>query len=135
MAKRMTRRQAIIWLHPMRECLRYILRTGQAYCIDGRPHWMQSVGGNWEWHRVDWAIDGFLGLIERLFPHIDTAALSELRDCIATDQQATAQEIEAALRVLNIVEDGLVRMTVADVQAARLTEEIQIELDAMREAA
>ena len=84
---------------------------------------------------MDWAIDGFLGLIERLFPHIDTAALSELRDCIATDQQATAQEIEAALRVLNIVEDGLVRMTVADVQAARLTEEIQIELDAMREAA
>ena len=29
MAKRMTRRQsAIIWLHPMRECLRYILRIG-----------------------------------------------------------------------------------------------------------
>ena len=42
---------------------------------------------------MDWAIDGFLGLIERLFPQIDTSSLSELRDRIATDQQAKRPEI------------------------------------------
>lgn len=135
MSRRMTRRQARKWLQPMRACFRYMLRTGDAYCIDGRPVWPAVVNGATRWERVDFCIAGFMGLINRLFPTLDTYPLWNLRARLDVQLPLTVQSIAAGLSVLNLVEDGLVRLTVAEVQSARVTEEIKIELDAMREEA
>lgn len=128
---RMTRRQAAHWLSPMRECLQHSLTSGEAYVADGYPVWPAVDRCKTTWHRVDWCLAGFRGLIERLFPGLDTGALVALEAQIESQRVMREADIIGALRLLRDVENRLIRLTVAEVQDARMTEEIQIEIDAM----
>ncbi len=80
--------------------------------------------------RVDYCIAGFVGLIDRICPTINTEPLTAVMDTLAARQPITIGALDAALRTLSRVEDAMILLSVDDVQSARLTEEIQIELDA-----
>lgn len=80
--------------------------------------------------RIDYCIEGFLGLISRLCEKVDTSALVALKNLLAAQQGFSLEQIDAALRTMKRVERELMRCTVADLLSARLTEEIQIEIDA-----
>lgn len=74
---------------------------------------------------------GFRGMIERLFPGLDTGPLVALEAQIESQRVMREADILGALRLLRDVEDRMIRLTVAEVQDARITEEIKIEIDAM----
>lgn len=133
MKKRVTRRQASAWLLPLRDCLRSIRQTGDVDTIDGYAVSVDLIDGSAV--RIDYLICGFVGLIERALPAVDVRPLTEIADALAARRLVSVSEIDAALRVARAIEDALVRSAVADVQEARLTEEIQIELDAAAELA
>lgn len=125
--KRITRRQARAWLLPMRDCLRSIRTTGNADTIGGYAVVIDERDGTAT--RIDYCIAGFVGLIDRICPTINTAPLTAVMDTLADRQPITIDALDAALRTLSLVEDAMILLSVDEVQSARLTEEIQIELD------
>lgn len=128
MTKRVTRRQASAWLSLMRDCLREMRFTGDVDTIDGYAVTIDPRDGCAV--RIDYCIEGFLGLISRICEKVDTSALVTLKNLLAAQQDFSLEQIDAALRTMKRVERELMRCTVADLLSARLTEEIQIEIDA-----
>ena len=131
--KRITRRQASAWLEPMRSCLREIRATGESDTIRGYA--VTRLHDRDDYARIDYCIAGFRGLTDRLCPHIDSAPLRRLEQRFAAGSPLTIELIDDALRMLRVVEGELMQHSVAEVKDAVLTEQILIEMDAMREAA
>ena len=131
--KRITRRQARAWLYPMRSCLRQIRATGESDTIRGYA--VTRLHASDDYARIDFCIAGFRGLTDRLCPHIDSAPLLRLEKLFAAGAPLTINLIDDALRMLRLVEDELLRNSVAEVKDAVLVEQILIEMDALKEAA
>jgi len=131
--RRMTRRMARAWLSPMRACLQAIRDTGCADEIDGHP--VTRLHARDDYARVDECLAGFLGLMDRLCPQINTAPLHRIQMRLEAGELLTVALIDEAMRVLRAVESHLLRHPVADVHSAVLAEQIQIEFDEMKEAA
>lgn len=129
--RRITRRQARAWLEPMRSCLRGILATGEADTIRGYA--VTRLHASDDYARIDHCIAGFRGLTDRICPHIDSAPLRRLEQRFAAGTPLTVGLIDDALRMLRLVEDELLKHTVAEVKDAVLTEQVSIELDALAE--
>ena len=68
-------------------------------------------------------------------PHIDSSPLRRLEKRFAAGAPLSIDLIDDALRILRMVEDELIRHSVAEVQDAVLVEQILIEMDALKEAA
>jgi len=131
--KRITRRQARAWLYPMRSCLRQIRATGESDTIRGYA--VTRLHASDDYARIDWCIAGFMGLTDRICPHIDSSPLRRLEKRFAAGAPLSIDLIDDALRILRMVEDELIRHSVAEVQDAVLVEQILIEMDALKEAA
>lgn len=126
--KRMTRRQACQWLAPMRSALAQI-RTDQVDAIQGYA--VTRLNDKDDYTRLDWCINGFLGLIDRLLPQVDTSCAKRLSNRLAAGVPLTIAEVDAACQMLRLVEDGLVGLPTAAVRDAVTAEQISIELDAL----
>ena len=131
--KRITRRQARAWLYPMQSCLRQIRATGESDTIRGYA--VTRLHASDDYARVDYCIAGFRGLTDRLCQHLDSSPLRRLEQRFAAGAPLTIDLIDDALRMLRLVEDELIRHSVAEVQDAVLVEQILIEMDALKEAA
>lgn len=129
----MTRRQAQAWLAPMRACLQQIRDTGCADEIGGNP--VTRLHALDDYARIDACIAGFLGMIDRLMPALDTTALHRVEIRLEADTPLTVELIDESMRLLRDVENELLHHSVDAVKAAVLTEQIQIELDEMKDAA
>lgn len=88
-----------------------------------------------DYARIDYCIAGFRGLTDRICPHIDSRPLLQIEQRFAAGTPLTIDLIDHALRVLREVEDELMKHTVEAVKDAVVTEQILIEMDAMKEAA
>lgn len=131
--KKITRSQARAWLFPIRRCLRQIRYTGDADTIRGYP--VTQMPGDTDYSRIDYCCAGFRALIERLCPHIDTAPLLRIEQRLAAGTPLTVEQLDAAFRMLRVVENDLIQHSVAAVKDAVLVEQILIEMDEMRDAA
>ena len=87
--------------------------------------------------RIDFCINGFVALIDRLCPSIDTSILKRISKALENGVPLTIAEIDNALSLLHRCEDRLIKRTVAEVKPAVLTEQVCIEIDelGLREAA
>lgn len=132
MSKKITRRQVDAWLSPMRRSL-LEMRTGYADSIRGYA--VTRLHRQDDYARVDFCIAGFRGLLSRMLPDIDAGPLLKLENKLANGVPLTVEEIDAALRMLKSMEKPLMGKTVDEVTSAVRTEQIQIELDAIKEAA
>ncbi len=131
--KKLTRRQAQAWLLPMRQCFRQILNTGETDAIRGYA--VTKLHASDDYARIDYCCAGFRGLMDRLCPHIDSGPLRRIEQRFAAGAPLTDGLLTDALRMLRLVEDDLIRHSVAEVKDAVLTEQILIEMDEIMAAA
>ena len=115
----------------MRSCLREIRATGESDTIRGYS--VTRLHASDDYARVDYCIAGFRGLTDRICPHLDSAPLRRLEQRFAAGAPLTIDMIDDSLRMLRMVEDELLKHTVAAVQDAVLIEQILIEMDAIAE--
>ena len=134
MKTRVTRRQIRSWLSPIRSCM-HELRSDDVSCIRGYA--VTRLDQKDEYARIDFCINGFSALIDRLCPDVDTATLHRISKALANGVPLTIAEIDNALSLLHRCEDRLIKRTVAEVKSAVLTEQVCIEIDelGLREAA
>ena len=132
--KRVTRKQMKSWLAPMRDCFAQI----RADNVDSiRGYAVTRLDHKDEYARIDFCINGFVALIDRLCPDIDTSLLHKISKALANGVPLTIAEIDSALSLLHRCENRLIKRTVAEVKSAVLTEQVCIEIDelGLREAA
>lgn len=128
MSARITRRQARAWLAPIRRCFAQ-MKSGEVDCVRGYA--VTRLHGGDDYARIDFCIAGFRALIARLCPDIGCAPLESIEKKLAAGVLLTVGEIDAALALLARSETALLRHTVAAVKSAVLSEQIDIEMDAM----
>jgi hypothetical protein len=127
--KRITRRQACAWLHPMRKALSDISATGTVDAVQGYAVTRLHDGDDYA--RLDYCCAGFRGLMTRLWPDMDCSALHKIERRLAAGVLLETADIVAVLRLLKDVESKLMKRTVAEVKAAVLAEQIVIEMEAL----
>lgn len=126
---KLTRRQAKAWLAPMRKC---ITQMQSGYAEAARGYAVTQLQEGSDYVRIDQCIAGFAGLIHRIFPALDTSAMDRIQRRLASGVLVSQNDLSETLRLLRTVEDCLITKTVAEIQSAVTTEEIQIELDAIQ---
>lgn len=125
MRKRMTRKQARAWLAPMRRALVEI-RAGEVDSIRGYP--VTRLHAQDEYARLDWCINGFIALLQRLEIGLDLAPAERLSHRLESGVPLTVSEVDSVLALLNQAEDKLVGKPISTVNDAVQTERIVIEL-------
>lgn len=122
-----TREQAKAWLDPIRNALAEI-RTGEIDTYRGyaitRIHWKDE-----DFARVDFAINGFLALIERLMPDMDTGCMKRVSKKLTNGILLEVSEVDECSRLLRTVENRLLDFTRAELIDAANTEMTIIELE------
>lgn len=130
-----TRKQARGWLEPIRKALRQMMQgeidSYRGYAITRLHHTDDDFA------RVDHCINGFLAMIERVMPDIDTGPLSRVSRKLTHGVLLTADEIAACFVLLNACEDRMITISRERLKEAALTEQINIELEmlGLKEAA
>lgn len=122
-----TRKQAQAWLAPIRNALAE-LRTGEIDAYRGYAITRIHHADN-DFARVDHAINGFVALIERLLPDIDTGAMRRLAHKLEVGILLKIEELDACTAVVNSVEDRLLDFTREQLKDAANTEMVKIELE------
>lgn len=122
-----TRAQARAWLAPIRKALAE-MRSGEVDAVRGyaitRIHHRDH-----DFARIDHAINGFVGLITRLMPDLDLTPMTRLSKKLEAGILLELHELDAAQRLLQIVEDRLITFTRSALTAAANTEMTVIELE------
>lgn len=122
-----TRAQARAWLQPLRDAFNE-MRTGEVDAVKGyavtKLRWVDE-----DYARIDHCIAGFLGLTDRLFPELDTAALRKVGANLTNGVMLTHHEVDDCFRVIGKCEDLLLTVSRQTFKDAAQTEQIRIELD------
>ena len=122
-----TRAQARAWLQPLRDAFNE-MRTGEVDAVKGyavtKLRWVDE-----DYARIDHCIAGFLGLTDRLFPELDTAALRKVGAKLTNGVMLTHQEVDACFRVIGKCEDLLLTVSRQALKDAAQTEMLKIELE------
>ena len=124
-----TRKQAVAWLAPIRNALDEI-QTGEVDSHRGYPITKIRYADE-DFARIDHAINGFLSLIHRLMPELDTRCMSSVANKLANGILLTLEEIDICRKLLADVEDLLLTFTRAQLKDAANTEMIKIEFERM----
>jgi hypothetical protein len=133
-AKPPSRKQAKTWLSPIRDAIAE-MRTGEVDAIRGYAVTRLHTGDDYA--RVDWCINGFIALIERLMPDVDLSALEMLSKRLDNGIPLTLELLDSCAAVLNTVETRLIHIPRQVLLDAALAEQVVIEIDrlGLREAA
>ena len=124
---RITRRQARAWLSPMRRAF-HAMRAGEIDAVRGYP--VTRLHEQDDYVRIDYAIAGFRGIIERLQIPVDLDPLFAIEKRLAAGVLLDVRGIDEALALLHTVEDELIRFSREEVKHAVLTEQVAIEFEA-----
>lgn len=125
-AKPPTRKQAQAWLAPIRNALAQI-RSGSVDAIRGYPVTRLHTGDDYA--RIDWCINGFVALIDRLIPSLDTAPMRRLAKKLELGTPLHMADVDACTGLLHGVESALIKMPRQTLIDAALVEQINIELE------
>ena len=121
-----TRKQAQAWLAPIRNALSD-LRSGTVDAIRGYPVTRLHAGDDYA--RIDWCINGFVVLTDRLMPDVDTVALRRLSKKLEIGTPLVLADIDACVGPLHQVESRLIKLPRQTLIDAALIEQINIELE------
>lgn len=125
-AKPPTRKQAQAWLAPIRNALAE-LRSGSVDAIRGYPVTRLHTGDDYA--RIDFCINGFVALIDRLLPALATEPLRRLARKLELGTPLRMEDIDACTGLLHAVENGLLKLPRQTLLDAALVEQINIELE------
>lgn len=121
-----TRAQARQWLKPIRDSFAQ-MRTGEVDAIRGYAVTRLHAGDDYA--RIDFCINGFLGLMDRLIPDLGTAPLHGVSKKLENGIPLVAEELDACAAILNECEDRLIKITRQELIDASLTEQVKIEVE------
>ena len=122
-----TRKQAQAWLAPIRRALNQ-MRQGEIDSHRGYAITRLHHADN-DFARVDHCINGFVALIDRLMPALDTGPLKRVSKKLETGVLLAAAELDDCFALLNTVENRLLTYTRSQLKDAALTEQINIEFE------
>lgn len=122
-----TRKQIQAWLDPIRKAMAEI-KTGEVYSYRGYAITRIHHSDN-DFARVDHAINGFVGLMDRLLKDVDTSCMKKVSAKLGAGVLLNIEEVQACIDLLNIVEERLMKFTRAELVDAANTEMINIELE------
>lgn len=125
---RLTRREMRQWLEPMRKAFRE-MREGEVDSLQGYA--VTRLDATDEYARIDYAINGFAAVLERLAPSLDTKPMHKVSKRLAHGISITIADIDRCLALLTAAEDRLIKIPRAQIRAAVLAEQIDIELTAL----
>ena len=123
--KRMTRRQVEAWFVPIRAALREML-SGEVDSIKGYAVARLHTGDDYA--RVDECIEGFIGVIGRIFKGINQHPLKKIQKHLCSGAPLTESDVHAALAFLKSLETPLIKADWQAIKEALQTEMIHIEL-------
>lgn len=123
--RRVTRREAIYWLAPIRATLREMAQ-GDISAIDDKPVTRLYPGDDYA--RIDFCINAFRSFLSRICD-LNCTSLEIIEHNIATDTPITFQEVSDAFAFLNKCEDMMTGMPFAAFQSSVTTESIAIEIE------
>lgn len=122
-----TRKQAQAWLSPIRKALIEIkggeVDSNRGYAITRLHH------ADNDFARVDFCINGFTAMLDRLAPDFDTGPLKVVSRKLANGVLLTVPEIDACFSVINACESLLITFSRQQLKDAALTEQINIEME------
>jgi hypothetical protein len=125
-AKPPTRKQAQAWLAPIRAALAE-LRSGSVDAIRGYPVTRLHSGDDYA--RIDWCLNGFVALIDRLMPELSTTPLRRLAKKLEIGTPLHLADLDACVGTLHQVETALIRLPRQTLIDAALVEQINVELE------
>lgn len=130
-----TRKQAQAWLAPIRKALAEIM-TGEVDTHRGYPITRIHLADN-DVARIDHAINGFVALMDRLMPDLDTGPMKRLAKKLEAGVLLELHEVTACQALIDSVEDRLLKFKRSDLVDAANTEMVVIELErlGLKEAA
>ena len=122
-----TRKQAQAWLAPIRKALAEIM-TGEVDTHRGYPitriHWADN-----DVARIDHAINGFVALMERLMPDLDTGPMRRLSKKLEAGVLLELYEVTSCKALIDTVEDRLLKFKRRELVKAAEVEMTIIELE------
>ena len=123
--KRTPRKKIKAWLDPIRSAVKQ-LRTGEidayrGYAVTRIPHIDNNLA------RVDFVINGFTGMLDRVAPTICTKHLKTVSKKLAAGVMLAPVEVESCFVELNACEDLLCKLSPSALKDAAHTEMIAIE--------
>ena len=130
--KRITRRQVDAWFVPIRAALREML-SGEVDSVRGYA--ITRLHTSDDYARVDHCIEGFVGVIGRIFDGVDQSSLTKIQKHLANGAPLTVSDVHAALAFLKSLETPLIKADWQAIKDALQTEMIHIELMEMGIAA
>jgi hypothetical protein len=125
-AKPPTRKQAKTWLAPIRDAIAE-MRTGEVDAIRGYAVTRLHTGDDYA--RIDYCINGFLCLIERLMPDVDLAPLKTISSRLANGVPLTLELLDNSAGILNQVEDRLIKIARRELVDAANLEQMICEVE------
>lgn len=131
---KLTRKNARQWLEPIRKAFGD-MKAGEVDSIRGYA--VTRIDHTDEYARIDFAINGFTALIERLLPDTPCTPMQSVSKKLAAGVPLTQGEIDACLALLNRCETRLIKVPREAIRSAVLTEQINIEVEqlGLKEAA
>jgi hypothetical protein len=114
----------------MRKCFQG-MRSG--YADSARGYAVTRLHEQDDYVRTDYCIAGFRALIARLFPDLSTLHMERVQKRLSAGVLVSPTDLDGCLRECREAEDRLITVTVADLKSAVLTEQINIELEAMKD--
>ncbi len=130
-----TRKQAQAWLAPIRNAF---LEMQSGEMDSYRGYAITRINArDIDFARVDHCINGFVAMLNRVFPDFDTALMKKVSNKLESGVLITLDEVNGCLRALDACEDLLITVSRGELKAAALTEQVNIELEqlGLKEAA
>ena len=122
-----TRKQAQAWLAPIRKALAEI-RTGEVDSYRGYPVTRIHHADN-DIARIDHAINGFVAMMDRLMPDLDTGPMKRLSKKLEAGILLDIQEVTDCQEMIGAAEDRLIKFKRSELVDAANTEMVAIELE------
>jgi hypothetical protein len=116
------------WLQPIRSALAE-MKTGEVSAVKGYPVTRLHTGDDYA--RIDHAINGFVALINRVLPDIDTTALTSISKKLEVGVLLKPEELFECSTLVDYIEDGLMTLKLGDLVDAATTEQIKISFELM----
>ena len=122
-----TKQEVGAWLSPVRKVLNEMLQCGSVDTIKGYA--VTKIGGDDDYSRVDWCINGFVAVLRRIDPSLDFSALEKVSARLEKGVPLEEDLLKSALETLDVAEKSMMQKTLGSIYDATITEQILIELE------
>lgn len=124
-----TRKQIQQWLKPIRSAFSEMM-TGEVDAIRGYAVTRLHTGDDYA--RIDFCINGFAGMLDRLIPDFDIGPMKLVSRKLAAGTPLTLEEVQSCMTILDDCENRMLKLTRQQLLDAAIAEQIKIEFEQLQ---